>query len=148
MDTYWLCKHWGNPVWETKRRSFTMVLPLPWYCPFCILKLFFSSVKNKYFLIIFLIVIMSQFHKKWTRRLKNYWKKFCEMSQIVEQSENPHSCDYYDISDFKKEQVYSSYEHFFHFSTDWWFLNFPQSCSVASRCFSGIPFSVIYIVLT
>ena len=28
MDAYWLCKHWGNPVWKLKSKSFSMVLSL------------------------------------------------------------------------------------------------------------------------
>ena len=39
------------------------------------------------------------------KKTKDFLKKFREMSQIFEQSENPLSCDYYDISDFKKLKI-------------------------------------------
>ena len=36
------------------------------------------------------------------KKTKEFLKKFREMSQIFEQSENPLSCGFYDISDFKR----------------------------------------------
>ena len=39
------------------------------------------------------------------KKTKEFLKTFCEMSQIFEQSETPVSCDYYDISDFKKLKI-------------------------------------------
>ena len=41
------------------------------------------------------------------------------MNQIFEKSENPLSCDYYDILDFKKLKInkQQDFEHFFYFST-------------------------------
>ena len=39
------------------------------------------------------------------KKTKEFLKKFREMSQIFEQSENPLSCDYYDISNFKKLKI-------------------------------------------
>ena len=39
------------------------------------------------------------------KKTKEFVKKFCEMSQIFEQSENPLSCDYYDIPDFQKPKI-------------------------------------------
>ena len=35
------------------------------------------------------------------KKTKEFLKKFLEMSQIFEQSENPLSCGYYNISNFK-----------------------------------------------
>ena len=43
--------------------------------------------------------------RKMNKKTKELLKKFREMSQILEQSENPLSCDYYDISDFKKLNI-------------------------------------------
>ena len=43
--------------------------------------------------------------RKMNKKTKEFLKKFHEMSQIFEQSENPLSCDYYDISDFKKPKI-------------------------------------------
>ena len=46
------------------------------------------------------------FPRKMNKKTKDFLKKkFREMSQIFEQSENPLSCDYYDISDFKKLRI-------------------------------------------
>ena len=45
------------------------------------------------------------FPKKMNKKTKEFLKKFREMSQIFEQSENPFSCFYYDISDFKKLKI-------------------------------------------
>ena len=45
------------------------------------------------------------FPRKMNKKTKDFLKKFREMSQIFEQSENPLSCDYYDISDFKKLKI-------------------------------------------
>ena len=39
------------------------------------------------------------------KKTKDFLKTFHEISQIFEQSENPLSCDYYDISDFKKLKI-------------------------------------------
>ena len=82
--------------------------PLPWYCPYCIIKLPFSTVKNND-----LQKIINDSHNndpklfpgKMNKKTKDFLKKFREMSQIFEQSENPLSCDYYDISDFKKLKI-------------------------------------------
>ena len=43
--------------------------------------------------------------RKINKKAKEFLKTFREMSQIFEQSENPLSCDYYDISDFKKRKI-------------------------------------------
>ena len=43
--------------------------------------------------------------KKMNKKTKQFLKKFREMSQIFEQSENSLGCDYYDISDFKKLKI-------------------------------------------
>ena len=43
--------------------------------------------------------------RKMNKKTKELLKKFREMSQILEQSENPLSCNYYDISDFKKLKI-------------------------------------------
>ena len=43
--------------------------------------------------------------KKMNKKTKQFLKKFREMSQIFEQSENSLSCGYYDISDFKKLKI-------------------------------------------
>ena len=43
--------------------------------------------------------------RKMNKKTKEFLKKFLQMSQIFEQSENPLSCDYYDISDFKKLKI-------------------------------------------
>ena len=43
--------------------------------------------------------------RKMNKKTKEFLKKFRQMSQIFEQSENPLSCDYYDISDFKKLKI-------------------------------------------
>ena len=37
--------------------------------------------------------------------LKEFLKKFHEMNQIFDQSDNLISCDYYDISEFKKTTI-------------------------------------------
>ena len=39
--------------------------------------------------------------RKMNKNTKEFLKKFREMSQIFHKSENPLSCDYYDISDFR-----------------------------------------------
>ena len=39
------------------------------------------------------------------KKTKEFLKKFREMSQIFEQSENPLSCGFYDISDFKRLKI-------------------------------------------
>ena len=39
------------------------------------------------------------------KKTKEFLKKFREMSQMLEQSENSLSSDYYDISDFKKLKI-------------------------------------------
>ena len=44
------------------------------------------------------------FPRKMNKKTKDFLKKFREMSQIFEQSENPLSCDYY-ISDFEKQKI-------------------------------------------
>ena len=45
------------------------------------------------------------FPRKMNKKTKDFLKKFREMSQLFEQSENPLSCDYYDISYFKKLKI-------------------------------------------
>ena len=39
------------------------------------------------------------------KKTTEFLKKFREISQTIEQSENPLGCDYYDISDFKKLKI-------------------------------------------
>ena len=43
--------------------------------------------------------------KKMNEKTKEFLKRFPELSQIFKQSENPFSCDYYDISGFKKLKI-------------------------------------------
>ena len=82
--------------------------PLPWYCPYWIMELSFSTVKNND-----LQKLLNDSHnnhpkpfpRKMNKKTKDFLKKFREMSQIFEQAENPLSCDYYDISDFKKRKI-------------------------------------------
>ena len=45
------------------------------------------------------------FPRKMNKKTKDFLKKFREMSQIFEQSENPLSCGFYDISDFKRLKI-------------------------------------------
>ena len=93
----------GKPSTKNLKES-----PLPWYCPYCIMELPFSTVKNHD-----LQKIINDSHnnhpklfpRKMNKKTKDFLKKFHEMSQIFEQSENPLSCDYYDISDFKKLKI-------------------------------------------
>ena len=54
---------------------------------------------------ILITIILSQFLKKMKKKTKEFLKKFCEMSQIFEQSENPFSCDCYHISVFNKLKI-------------------------------------------
>ena len=73
---------------------------LPWYCPYCIMELPFYKFKNKD-----LQILLNDPHnnhpksisKKMNKKTKEFLEKFRKMSQIFEQSENPLSCDYYDI---------------------------------------------------
>ena len=125
------CASIGETQYENLKGS-----PLPWYCPYCIMELPFFTVKNND-----LHKLLSDSHnnhpksipRKMNKKTKEFLKKFCEMSQIFEQSENPLSCDYYDISDFKKlkinkqqdlsvrhlniSSISAPFKHFFHFST-------------------------------
>ena len=97
------CASIGETQYENLKES-----PLPWYCPYCIMELPFFTVKNND-----LQKLLSQSHnnhpnqipRKMNKKIKEFLKKFREMSQIFEQSENPLSCDYYDISDFKKLKI-------------------------------------------
>ena len=57
------------------------------------------------------------------KKTKEFVKKFCEMSQIFEQSENPLSCDYYDIPDFQKPKIKKQRPRLF---IIWTFLPFQQ----------------------
>ena len=43
--------------------------------------------------------------RKMNKKTKEFLKKFREMSQMFGQPENPLSCDYYDISNFKKLKI-------------------------------------------
>ena len=54
---------------------------------------------------ILITIIISQFLKNMNKKTKEFLKKFREISQIVKQSKNLLSCDYYDISDFKKLKI-------------------------------------------
>ena len=102
MDTYWLRKHRGNPVTKPKRKSSTIVLSLLHHGT----SLLYSQNND-------LQKLLSDSHnnhprpipRKMNKKTKEFLKKFHEMSQIFEQSENPLSCDYYDISDFKKPKI-------------------------------------------
>ena len=93
----------GENQYENLKES-----PLPWYCPYCIMELPFFTVKNND-----LPKLLSDSYnnhpkpipRKINKKGKEFLKKFREMSQIFEQSENPLSCDYYDISDFKKLKI-------------------------------------------
>ena len=100
-----LCEKWIHThcasIGETQYENLTEN-PLPWYCPYCIMELPFSTVKNKV-----LQIFLNDPHnnhpkpisKKMNKKTKEFQKNFCKMSQMFEQSENPLSCD---ISDFKK----------------------------------------------
>ena len=65
--------------------------------------------------------------------LKEFLKKFHEMNQIFDQSDNLISCDYYDISEFKKTTIKEKQdlfiihwlEYFLNFSSHQWFKKFP-----------------------
>ena len=97
------CASIGETQYENLKES-----PLPWYCPYCIMELPFFTVKNND-----LQKLLSDSHnnhpkpfpRKMNKKTKDFLKKFREMSQIFEQSENPLSCDYYDISYFKKLKI-------------------------------------------
>ena len=47
----------------------------------------------------------NQISRKMNKKTKEFLKKFREISQIFEQSENPLSCGFYDISDFKRLKI-------------------------------------------
>ena len=97
------CASIGETQYKNLKES-----PLPWYCPYCIMELPFSTVKNND-----LQKLLNDSHsyhpkpfpRKMNKKTKDFLKNFCEMSQIFEQSENPLSCDYYGISDFKKLKI-------------------------------------------
>ena len=120
-----LCEKWihndcvsiGKTQYENLKES-----PSPWQCLYCIMELLFFTVKNKE-----LQIHLNDPHnnhpkpipKKMNKKTKEFLKKFRKMNQIFEKSENPHSCDYCDILDFKKLKInkQQDFEHFFHFST-------------------------------
>ena len=97
------CASIGETQYENLKES-----PLPWYCPYCIMELPFFTVKNND-----LQKLLSDSHnnhpkpipRKRYKKPKEFLKKFRQMSQIFEQSENPLSCEYYDIPDFKKLKI-------------------------------------------
>ena len=102
-----LCEKWihtdcasiGETLYENLKEG-----PLPWYCPCCIMELSLFTVKNKD-----LQIPLNDPHnnhpkpvpKKMNKKTKEFLKKFREMGQIFEQSENRLSCDYYDIQILK-----------------------------------------------
>ena len=106
-----LCEMWihtdyasiGETQYKTLKESH-----LQWYCPCCNMELPFLKVENKD-----IQILPNDPHniypkpipKKMNKKTKEILKKFHEMSQIFQQSENPLICDYYDISDFKKLKI-------------------------------------------
>ena len=53
------CASIGETQYENLKES-----PLPWYCPYCIMELFFFTVKTmtfKHFSVTLIIIILSQF---------------------------------------------------------------------------------------
>ena len=113
------CASIGGTQYENLKES-----PLPWDCPYCIMELLFFTFKNND-----IQKLLSDSHNNHPKRIprkrykkpKEFLKKFHQMSQIFEQSENPLSCEYYDIPDFKKLKINKRQDlsilHFFHFST-------------------------------
>ena len=109
-----LCGKWVHTAsigieetqYENLKRS-----PLPWYCPYCIIEFPFSSVNNKYLHSLALsggptnIKSCFTYGKKNQQKTKEFLKKFREMNQIFDQSNNLTSCDYYDIPEFKKMKI-------------------------------------------
>ena len=109
-----LCEKWVHTAcigieetqYENLKRS-----PLPWYCPYCITEFPFSSVNNKDLHSLALSSgptnnnHASPMVKKSTKKTKEFLKKFCEMNQMFDQSDNLISCDYYDIPEFKKMKI-------------------------------------------
>ena len=92
METYSDCASTGETQYGNLKES-----PLPWYYSSCIMELPFFAVKNSDFQI-----LPNDSHdnhpkpipKKSNNNTKEFRRKFCEMSQIFEQSENSLSCDY------------------------------------------------------
>lgn len=73
--------------------------------------------------------------KKINKKTKEFLKNFCEMNQILDQSDNLIGCDYYDIPGFKKMKTIEQKGLFIHLNISSIsvhindvrnFLNFPQ----------------------
>ena len=87
--------------------------PLPWYYPYFITEFPFSSVNIKDLHSLALSTSgptnvnnhASPMVKKINKKTKEFLKKFCEMNQIFDQSDNLINCDYYDIPEFKKMKI-------------------------------------------
>ena len=106
-----LCEKWISndcaSIWEIQYENLKESL-LPWQCSYCIMELPFLTVKNKD-----LQIHLNDPHnnhpkpipKRMNKKTKEFLKKFREMNQIFEKSENPLNCDYYDILDFKKLKI-------------------------------------------
>ena len=97
------CASIGETQYEKLKKSL-----LHWYCPYCFMELPFFTVKNDD-----LQKLLSQspnnhpsqISRKMNKKTKEFLKKFREMSQIFEQCENPLSCGFYNISDFKRLKI-------------------------------------------
>ena len=88
---------------------------LSWYCLCCLMETPLFTVKNKGLQIRFNDPHNNHpksIPKKWKKKTKEYLKKYCEKSEISKQQENPLSCNYFDISDFKKLKVDKQQEFF------------------------------------
>ena len=113
-----LCNLWGKLVhtactgigevqYENLKKS-----PLPWYCPCCITEFPFSSVSNKDLHSFALSSGPTNVNnhssstvKKIDKKTKEFLKKFREIDQIFDQSDNLISCNYYDIPEIREMKM-------------------------------------------
>ena len=110
-----LCEEWVRTAcigieetqYENLKRS-----PLPWYCPCCITEFTLSSVNNKDLHSLSLSSGPTSINnhasptvKKIIKKTKEFLKKFREVNQIFDQSDNLISSDYNDNPEFKKMKI-------------------------------------------
>ena len=82
----------------------------PWYCPTCLSEFPFFQMNDKelksFLKISKTSATQTQVTSKTNLRTKELIKSFKQLKQMLEESENPVSCDYYDVHDLNKIQIH------------------------------------------
>ena len=104
-----LCDNWNhidcvgisNPKYEKLKED-----PNPWYCPNCVNLMPFSSVKSKELANQFSLQSTPDNQRKPIKKIgtktRETRNKFRDLNQLFDQTEHSVSCDYYNLTDFRK----------------------------------------------